>query len=1158
MLAVTDAPSNPQPLTNVPEVTFRSTDFNGVDTNLDDPVVISIQLGDLIVRKVLLDPGSSADVLFFTTFEKMKPSNNIMQPYLGDLVRFSGERVPDNVIATIHGDLQEARQCYNTSLKPFKKVGQSHINSIMSEQITPAELDPRADFEDRPMPNEELAKITLNDDPMKFTFVGTSMNTEDRKSLASFLQENADLFAWTSADMPGIDPSVITHKLALNPTARPISQKKRNLGTEKRQASIAEVKKLIDANFIREIRFTAWLTNMVMILMHSTDQEKTAFITENGNYYYNVMPFGLKNAGATYQRLMNKIFQQQIGRNIEVYVDDMVAKTKLGDSHIQDLAEIFGQIRRYNMRLNPEKCAFGVQGGKFLGFILTSRGIEANPEKCQAILGMQSPSTVKEVQRLTGRLAALSRFLPCLAPKSSNFFQCLKKKAKHFEWNQDCEMAFKSLKEFLSKPPVLQKPKSGEPLYIYLSITDVAISSALVTETDKNQQPVYFVSKSLQNAELRYPRLEKLALALVFSSRRLRPYFQSHTIIVRTGQPLRQVLSKPELAGRLIKWAIELSEFDIQYQPRGSIKSQYLVDFVAELTEPWSDASGPRWTLFVDGASNPQGAGAGILLESSDGIVLEHSLRFSFKASNNQSEYEALIAGLRLATDLHIDNLKVYCDSLLVVQQVNHSFQTKDPILLKYLDIVQQLLKNFSTIHIIHIPREQNHRADILSKLATTQAHTTTILQSTLDKLSIDALNVLNIVNKDSWQHPYIQYLRSGSIPKDIENKGKFRRQASYYTLLNDNLYRRGYSRPLLKCLNRVEADLVLSEAHEGICGIHSGARSLSQKILRAGFYWPTIWEDSKHKVRTCDNCQKHSPTIHLPAEHLHHSTVSWPFDKWGIDILGPFPTAPRHVKYLVVAIDYFSKWIEAQPLAKITSAQMISFVWKSIICRFGIPSHITTDNGRQFIDQSFKAFLQNLKIKQHFSSVEHPQSNGLAEAANKVILQALRKKLDSAKGLWAELVPEVLWAYNTTAHSTTKETPFRLVYGSEAMIPIEVSQGSMRTLAKEHDQARQTELDLIEEIRETAAIRHRALQQQLSRRYGQKVIPRSFSTGDLVLRKTEQARRPPSHGKLATAWDGPYRISEVLGRGAYKLEDINGTKLPSTWNVGSLKRYYS
>ncbi|XP_015945427.1 uncharacterized protein LOC107470543 [Arachis duranensis] len=1274
MLTVTDAPKVPQPVQGLPEMTFGSTDFNHTDANYDDPVVISIQLGDLIVRKVLLDPGSSADVLFFTTFEKMKLSNKILQPYHGDLVGFSGERVPvlgsvwlqttlgeqplfktqdiqylvvdcfspynlilgrpflnkftaivstvhlcvkfpvqDNLVATIHGDLHEARQCYNTSLKPIKRNNLVQVNSIQPDQPSLTEIDPRADFEDRPMPNEDLAKVNLTEDPAKYTFMGTSISKEEKESLTTFLRQNADLFAWTSADMPGIDPSVITHRLAINPEVRPVSQKKRNLGAEKRLASLAEVKKLIAANFIREIRFTTWLANVVMvkksngkwrmcvdftdlnracpkdayplpcidtlvdnscgygslsfmdaysgynqILMHPSDKDKTAFITEYGNYCYNVMPFGLKNAGATYQRLMNKVFENQIGRNIEVYVDDMVAKTMVGNSHIQDLAEIFGQIRRYNMRLNPEKCAFGVRGGKFLGFILTSRGIEANPEKCQAILDMQSPKTVKEVQRLTGRLAALSRFLPCLAAKSFTFFQCLKKKTKNFEWTADCESAFQNLKQLLSKPPVLQKPKPNEPLCIYLSITDTAISSVLVTETQEGQQPIYFVSKSLQGAELRYPKLEKLTLALVFSSRRLRPYFQGHTIIVRTEQPLRHVLSKPELAGRLIKWAIELSEFDIQYQPRGSVKSQYLADFVAELTQPNMDEQNSDWSLFVDGASNPQGSGAGVLLESPEGIILEHSLRFSFKASNNQAEYEALVAGLRLAIDLHITTLKVYCDSLLIVQQVNQVFQTKDQLLLKYLELVQQLANGFRKIEICHIPREQNHRADILSKLATTQSHTATLLQSTLDKPSIHVMSTLNVFNETSWQLPYIQYLKEGSLPKEISDKKKFRRQASFFTLMNNTLYRRGYSRPLLKCLDRNDADLVLAEAHEGICGIHSGARSLAQKILRAGFYWPSLWEDSRKKVRTCDQCQKHAPIINIPAEQLHQSVVSWPFNQWGIDILGPFPTAPGQLKYLVMAIDYFNKWIEAQPLARITSSQMISFVWKQIICRFGIPRHLVTDNGRQFTDHSFKDFLQKLKINHHFSSVEHPQSNGLAEAANKVVLHALRKKLDNAKGLWAELIPEVLWSYNTTVHTSTKETPFRLVYGSEAMIPIEVSQQSLRALAENHDQARRAELDLIEEVRNTAAVRHQALQQQLNRRHAKRVQPRSFNIGDLVLRKTEAARRPPSHGKLAATWDGPYRILEVLGRGAYRLEHLDGTKIPSSWNVSSLKQYFS
>ncbi|XP_015942775.1 uncharacterized protein LOC107468047 [Arachis duranensis] len=1271
MLALTDTINNPQLTQRAPEITFSPTDYHAHDTNLDDPVVISIQLGDLIVRKVLLDPGSSADVLFFTTFEKMKLSTNILQPSVGDLVGFSGERVPvmgsiwlqttlgeqpasrthdiqylvvdsfspynlilgrpflnrfaaiistvhlcikfplqDDTVAIVHGDLQDARHCYNTSLKPIKRNSDRRVNSIGAEQPMLTDLDLRADLQDRPLPNEELIKLTLTDDPTKFTFIGTTMQGEEKDKLINFLRRNADLFAWTSEDMPGINPSVITHKLAINPAARPVAQKKRNLGAEKRLASMDEAKKLIDANFIREIRFTTWLANIVMvkkhngkwrmcvdftdlnkacpkdayplpsidtlvdnscgygtlsfmdaysgynqIFMHPSDQEKTAFITEYGNYCYNVMPFGLKNAGATYQRLMNKVFDQQIGRNLEVYVDDMVAKTKIGESHVDDLTEIFRQIRVYNMRLNPEKCAFGVQGGKFLGFILTSRGIEANPEKCQAILDMSSPTNIKEVQRLTGRLAALSRFLPCLASKSASFFHCLRKNTA-FHCNENCESAFQSLKRFLSKPPVLQKPKVGEPLYLYLSITDISVSAVLVAENNKTQQPVYFVSKSLQNAELRYPKLEKLAYALIFSARRLRPYFQSHTINVRTSQPLRQILARPELAGRLIKWSIELSEFDIHYQPRSSIKSQYLADFVAEFTGPTQNVSSEKWVLFVDGASNPQGAGAGILLENPEGVIFEHSLRFSFKASNNQAEYEALIAGLRLAIELQVTNLHVYCDSLLVVQQVNQHFQTKDPILLKYLEIVNKLITRFSKIEITHIERDQNHRADILSKLATSQSHNASLLQSTLQEPSINMIG--NLQSEDSWQKPYIQYLKNAKFPPEVKDIKKFKRQASFFTLLNDELYRRGYSRPLLKCLDRSEAEIALAEVHEGICGIHSGARSLARKILRADFYWPTIWEDCQKKVRACEHCQRHAPVLSIPAEELHQSTVSWPFHKWGIDILGPFPTAPRQVKFLVVAIDYFSKWIEAQPLARITSVQMISFVWQHIICRFGIPQHIVTDNGRQFIDHNFQTFLQNLKVKQHFSSVEHPQSNGLAEAANKVLLQALRKKLDNAKGLWAELVPEILWGYNTSVHSTTKETPFRLVYGSEAMIPVEISQSSLRTQHEAHDEARRAELDLIEEVRAIATIRQKALQQRIAQRHNKTVRPRSFHQGDLVLRKTETARKPPSHSKLAATWDGPYRVRQVIGKGAYQLEELDGTTLPSTWNVTSLKKYYS
>ncbi|XP_025636205.1 uncharacterized protein [Arachis hypogaea] len=1211
-----------------PDVTisFNQIDFKSASPNLDDPVVISIQVGELLVRKTLLDPGSSADVLFYSTFTKMKLSEKLIQPSSGELIGFSGERVPimghiwlkttmgeipmpksidiqylivncyspyniilgrpalnifravvstlhlcvkfpvqENKIATVYADHQEARQCYNAGLKPVQKEqeAQPQVQAIhtTANSATLADLDPREDLGERPRPMDDLQQITLTADDKQCTYVGEALEGADRARLIHILRQNADLFAWTPDDMPGINPEVICHKLAIDKTILPVAQKKRNLGEEKKQAALEETQKLLNAGFIREIRFTTWLSNVVMILMHPEDQSKIAFITEHENFCYKVMPFGLKNAGATYQRLMDKVFQQQIGRNMEVYVDDMVAKTPMQRSHCDDLVEIFRQLRAYNMRLNPDKCAFGVQGGKFLRFMLTSRGIEANPEKCRAVLNMASPKTVKEVQQLAGRIAALSRFLPAVANRSYHFFQTFSKGRK-FNWTDECENAFTELKQHLTSPPILQRPETGNPLYLYLSVSNHAISSVLVTETGRKQNPVYFISRVLQPTETRYPKIEQLALALITTARRLRHYFQGHTIIVRTNQPLRQILTKPELAGRLIKWSVELSEFDIQYEPRKTLKSQVLADFISEMNNDTHNTE-VRWSMHVDGASNKEGSGAGILLKEGDKVVAEQSLQFRFNASNNQAEYEALLAGLKLALQLQVPRITAYCDSSLVVHQIKGEFQVKDPLLEKYWLITKDLISKFKEFNIIHVNREQNTRADVLSKLATTrQAENTSALsQLTLDKPSFEQETILSITQVPDWRTPFIDYINTGTIPNDEPNLPLFRRRASFYTVLGNTLYRRGHSQPLLKCISNEEAEEVMAETHEGVCGNHIGGRALAAKILRTGYYWPTIKRDCITKVKACDNCQKHATLSETPAQELHTIEVSWPFDRWGLDILGPFPKAPGQVKFLLVSIDYFSKWIEAQPLAYITSEKVRSFLWKNIICRFGIPREIISDNGRQFTDHKLATFLTNFNIKHHFSSVEHPQTNGQVESANRIILQGLKKKLGEAKGEWADLIPEVLWSYKTSIQSATGETPFKLVYGAEALIPVEVSVPTLRTELynqPNNQQARLAELDLVEEDRDISAIKQRARKRYLEQRHHKRVVHRSFNNGDLVLRRTEDARKPPAHGKLAANWEGPFRVLQNLGKRAYKLETLRGEQLPGTWNVSFLRKYQS
>ena len=409
---------------------------------------------------------------------------------------------------------------------------------------------------------------------------------------------------------------------------------------------------IVDATVGHELlRFMDAFSDYNQISMDPDDQEKTSFVTAQGTYCYWVMSFGLKNAGATYQRLVNRMFQKQIGATMEVYIDDMLVKSTTADLHITHLFEAFQILRNYNMKLNPTKCAFGVSAEKFLGFIVNHMGIEANPDKIKAVLDMPSPSGIKEVQRLIGRIVALSRFVSRASDKCQPFFQVLK---KSFQWDTKCEEAFSALKTYLSSPPILVSPTEGELLTLYLAVSDFSTSDVLVRDKERVQHSVYYCSRALRGAEERYPRMENLILALVTAARKLRPYFQAHTIEVPTEYPMKQVLHKLETSDRLMKWSIELSEFDIIYRPKIAIKGQVLADFVMEFAsaEPARDAQAATdlstWKLSVDGASNAQGSGAGLILTSPEGIDIEYALRFRFHTSNNEAEYEAVIAGLNL------------------------------------------------------------------------------------------------------------------------------------------------------------------------------------------------------------------------------------------------------------------------------------------------------------------------------------------------------------------------------------------------------------------------------------------------------------------------------------------------------------------------------
>ena len=357
--------------------------------------------------------------------------------------------------------------------------------------------------------------------------IGTGLETVFKQELTHLLREYADVFAWGPEDMPGIDESVAMHSLDVDPRKKPVKQKRRNFAPERQQAIDDEVEKLLKADIICEIKYPDWLANVVLvkkpngrwrmcvdytnlnsacpkdsyplpsidqlidatsghvmlsfmdafsgynqIKMNPGDIPKTAFITHRAVYAYKMMSFGLINVGATYQRMMNAVFESQMGRNMESYVDDMISKSKNCPDHIKDLKECFKNLRKNSMKLNPEKVCLWGGPENFWDFMVSNRGIEANPRKIKAILEMKTPRTQKDIQKLAGCLADLRRFIPSWQKNAFPFFDLLKgaKNKKDIDWTPECQQAFEVIRAYLAQPPILYKANPGEPLYLYLSV----------------------------------------------------------------------------------------------------------------------------------------------------------------------------------------------------------------------------------------------------------------------------------------------------------------------------------------------------------------------------------------------------------------------------------------------------------------------------------------------------------------------------------------------------------------------------------------------------------------------------------------------------------------------------------------------------------------
>nr|GEU62150.1 reverse transcriptase domain-containing protein [Tanacetum cinerariifolium] len=629
----------------------------------EGPLVIEAEMGGHMIHRMRIDGDSSMEILYEHCFNRLRPEiNSQMVPATTSLTGFSGETIwplGQLRLLVIIGDATHSTKAWMNfmivkSLSPYNGIiGRSGLKAI---QAVPSTVHGMLKFSveggivticstiliptecvsvitSSVIPKEERTrpanfKVALHlDFPDQEVVIGETLSDKGRTELCSILKKNLDIYVWKPSDMTG--------------DCYPLPE----IDWKVESLCGYPFKCFLDA-----------YKGYHQIQLAEADEENTAFHTGQRVYCYTKMPFGLKNAGATYQRLMDKAFEGQIGRNIEVYVDDLVVKSYTEAEMMRDIEKTFCMLRKVNMKINPKKCSFGLAEGVFLGRLV-----------------------------VCGRVKCMT------------------------------------------------------------------------------------------------------------------------------------------------------------------------------------------------------------YIESPKGVGFTYTLRFQFTASNNEAEYEALVAGLRIAARMGVKNVQVSVDSKLVANQVLGTYVAKEDNMIKYLEIVKGL-----------------------------------VLVKVLESKSIKEKEVAAVIEEDgpTWMTQLVDYLIGGVFPGDKREARKHRHKARQYELIEGVLYRQSFLTPWLRCVGPLQVEYVMREIHEGSCSMHAGPRSVVAKSIRLGYYWPTMHKDARDMIRKCNDCQTHRPVTRHPQQPLTPITAPWPFYKWGIDIADPFPEGPGKVKFLIVAMDYFTKWIEAKTVATITGRQ--------------------------------------------------------------------------------------------------------------------------------------------------------------------------------------------------------------------------------------------
>ncbi len=726
--------------------------------------------------------------------------------------------------------------------------------------------------------------------------------------------------------------------------------------------------------------------------MDPASKQQTAFITSGGLYQFNVMPFGLKNAPATFQRLMEIVLRELLGCICFVYIDDIIIYSPTMEQHLTDIQVILEKLQSAGLTLNLKKCKLCLREISFLGHVVNSQGVTADPSKVEAIHTYPIPENLKEVQRFLGLAGWYHRFVPNFS-QIAEPLNALKKKNKSFQWTPQCQQAFDHLKACLSSPPILGHPQLQLPFTVYTDASDTGVGAVLTQRKEQgSEQVIAYASRSLNKAEINYSTTEKECLAVVWALEKWQHYLEHRLFTVVTDHSsLQWVMNSTKTTSRLIRWALRLQRFD----------------FVLEYRK-------------------------GMLNVAPDALSRVHHLPECNMYTNKTEDSEFPISPETIWSEQHGD--------------------------LEITKIFQLLAE--------HQTPESEQYAVVEDKLY------------------------------------YITHLSEGKI--------------WYRVVIPQSL-----------------VSTLLQYYHSSPLSGHLGIFKTYKRVQDVA-YWQGMWTDVRRYVKNCIKCQTLKSENRKPAGKMQPIITSRPSEMIGVDIMGPLPKSSKQHEYLLVFVDYFTRWVELFPLRHATASAIAEILRKEILTRWGVPDFILSDRGTQFVSTLFTELCEKWSVTPKLTTAYHPQTN-MTERINRTLKSMISAFVEDNHKSWDHHLSEFRFALNSAVQESIGMTPAELHLGRKLHSPLDklLHGSNLLPSGPSYDVVHQ-----VTQLQRKAKENCKRAQIRQLRSYNKNRRDVEFTEKDRVwIRNFPQssARRNFS-AKLAPKWKGPYRIIQQLGPINYRV----------------------